>query len=1199
MEVVGLPCLGGWNTNLSVLHVAPSNPDYIYAGTGGSLKYTTDGGGTWNNITLPITQTNTYLAIDENDPLKIYATFSGYSSGNKVFYSTNAGSSWTNLSGSLPNVPVNTIVYQRNKQNRIYVGTDIGVFWRDDNTTSWQDFNGNLPDVTITELEIHYNTSRLRASTYGRGLWDTEIDPSDEVYTPQQLIPGNNFAGVSLGSKIIWNKAPGATAYTLQVSSNSNMSNPIYNSDQLSDTTFVMHDSLFDYNTQYYWRVNSKKGSETSTWSPIWNFKIQLDIAAPDLVLPQNNATNIKLVDSLKWSSVDGVTSYIIQISKNESFSNIVDTDTVNTTFSLISRQPVELGTIYYWRVVGLISGNLGHGLRCINLLPEVQIIYTAFQQQQIVMNLLEGLYLTPWIKVLFVIHIATTTDLSTTVIKGSSYNISVTNPQPYSGDLCGVWFDWNHDGDFTDAGEFYQLTTSNYVNFSTSVPIPQTATKGSTIMRVRLLWNETLTPCETAAWGEVEDYSVYLNAISLATPTLTSPANQTNNVSINTTLNWNTVNNATSYTVVLSKTDDFSNVVLNQETVSNTLNLIGLDYFTNYYWRVKANTSDTSSNWSSTFRFKTLEQTIVLIEPANNASNVKKSSKFLWNKLFTANKYQLQVSKISDFSSLYASLITQDTTYNVAIYNSTKYFWKIRGIYGNDTTSWSSVNNFTTKDSLVIPNLTNPSNGSEISEIPFNFEWVNVNYASNYRIQISTTSNFNSVIYDNWQVSNQLSSSTPQLNFNTIYYWRVLAADFADTTNWSAIYNFKIIQKLATLSTSSITSITHNSAQSGGNITDDGGAEVTARGVCWATTQNPTTSNNKTTNGTGLGSYNSNISGLLPSTTYYVRAYATNSIGTAYGEQISFTTEATVPTVITSNISSVTSNSALTGGFVSNTGGASVTSRGVCWSTSQNPTINDSKTTNGSGTGTYSSSLTGLSANTTYYIRAYATNSAGTGYGEEKSFTTSADIPELSTESITSITHNSAQSGGNITDDGGASVTARGVCWATSQNPTTSNSKTNDGNGIGFFNSSITSLQPNTTYYVRAYATNSIGTAYGEQRSFTTEATVPTVITSNISNITANSGLTGGFVSNTGGASVTSRGVCWSTSQNPTINDSKTTNGSGTGTYSSSLTGLSANTTYYIRAYATNSAGTGYGEEKTFTTSADLPELTTSVLLQ
>jgi len=172
----------------------------------------------------------------------------------------------------------------------------------------------------------------------------------------------------------------------------------------------------------------------------------------------------------------------------------------------------------------------------------------------------------------------------------------------------------------------------------------------------------------------------------------------------------------------------------------------------------------------------------------------------------------------------------------------------------------------------------------------------------------------------------------------------------------------------------------------------------------------------------------------------------------------------------------------------VTSDGNAAVTARGVCWSTSENPTTSNSKTTDGTGLGTYTSNISDLSPNTTYYVRAYATNSVGTAYGKQRTFTTNAIIPpSVKTGDVTNISTTTADCSGNVTSDGNAAVTARGVCWSTSENPTTSNSKTTDGTGLGTYTSNISDLSPNTTYYVRAYATNSVGTAYGEQKLFRT----------------------------------------------------------------------------------------------------------------
>jgi hypothetical protein len=292
---------------------------------------------------------------------------------------------------------------------------------------------------------------------------------------------------------------------------------------------------------------------------------------------------------------------------------------------------------------------------------------------------------------------------------------------------------------------------------------------------------------------------------------------------------------------------------------------------------------------------------------------------------------------------------------------------------------------------------------------------------------------------------------------------------------------------------------------------------------------------------------------------------------------------EVTVPVLSTTTASSITSTTATSGGIVSSNGGAVVTARGVCWSTNSNPTIIDNKSSDGTGSGTFSSFLIGLTANTTYYVRAYATNSIGTAYGNQISFRTAVNSPTIITTAATSITSTTANSGGNITSDGGGAISQRGVCWGTTSNPTTANNKTSNGSGTGIFTSSLTSLSAGVTYFVRAYAINNSGTYYGNELTFRTSVTIPSVTTTIASSVTANSATCGGNVTSNGGATVTARGVCWSTNTNPTTANNKSSDGTGSGTFSSSITGLSANKTYYVRAYATNSAGTAYGNQITF----------------
>ncbi len=289
---------------------------------------------------------------------------------------------------------------------------------------------------------------------------------------------------------------------------------------------------------------------------------------------------------------------------------------------------------------------------------------------------------------------------------------------------------------------------------------------------------------------------------------------------------------------------------------------------------------------------------------------------------------------------------------------------------------------------------------------------------------------------------------------------------------------------------------------------------------------------------------------------------------------------------LITGSVSSVTYTSCSIQGTIIDVGGSHISQHGFCWSDVSDPTIGDFNNMLGpiNSAGNYSGNLNGLSANTTYFIRAYVQNNEGIFYGDQKSFETLAyELSTVLTSSVNDVTHNSAQSGGNVTDDGSAEVTARGVCWNTSTNPTTANTTTFDGTGTGSFTSNITGLTPGTPYFVRAYSTNSAGTAYGNERNFTTETGIPILTTSVVSAITSTSAICGGDISSEGAAPVTARGVCWSTSNDPTIANSSTTDGTGTGVFISNLTGLLTNTVYFVRAYATNSVGTAYGNEVSF----------------
>ncbi|NOU18646.1 MAG: hypothetical protein HOO91_13905 [Bacteroidales bacterium] len=194
---------------------------------------------------------------------------------------------------------------------------------------------------------------------------------------------------------------------------------------------------------------------------------------------------------------------------------------------------------------------------------------------------------------------------------------------------------------------------------------------------------------------------------------------------------------------------------------------------------------------------------------------------------------------------------------------------------------------------------------------------------------------------------------------------------------------------KLPVLTTSIVSNIKQTTAICGGIISSDGGAQITSCGVCWSTSTNPTITCSKTSDSNENRKFISSIIGLVPGVTYYVRAYAINIVGTAYGNEISFSTN---PTLFTLKASSVTKTSAICGGKITSNEGKTIISRGVCWSTFCNPTINDDHTIDGSGAGLFTSTLTMLKKSTTYYIRAYAVYVDTINYGNEISIATFSD---------------------------------------------------------------------------------------------------------------------------------------------------------------------------------------------------------------
>jgi phosphodiesterase/alkaline phosphatase D-like protein len=330
-------------------------------------------------------------------------------------------------------------------------------------------------------------------------------------------------------------------------------------------------------------------------------------------------------------------------------------------------------------------------------------------------------------------------------------------------------------------------------------------------------------------------------------------------------------------------------------------------------------------------------------------------------------------------------------------------------------------------------------------------------------------------------------------LTANTTYHYRVVGQNGSGVSNGSDM-TFTTGTNTPTATTNAATGISLSAATLNGAVNANGTSTTvtfefgtsTAYGKTYTAVQSPVT-------GTTDTAVNSAISGLIGSTTYHYRVVAQNAYGTTYGTDMTFTTAGSAPITTTGAASTVGATTATLNGTVNaNNDSTTVTFEyGTTIAYGSTATAAQSPVTGGTNT-PVTGDITGLSPTSLYHYRVVAQNAFGTTYGTDMTFTTSTvSIPIVSTKAISHITVSTADSGGTVTDAGLGTVTARGVCWSTSPNPTITDDLTSDGNGLGSFTSSITGLMPETLYYIRAYATNSAGTGYGPQRSFTTDTQV------------------------------------------------------------------------------------------------------------
>ncbi|MGF7137872.1 FISUMP domain-containing protein [Roseimarinus sediminis] len=451
------------------------------------------------------------------------------------------------------------------------------------------------------------------------------------------------------------------------------------------------------------------------------------------------------------------------------------------------------------------------------------------------------------------------------------------------------------------------------------------------------------------------------------------------------------------------------------------------------------------------------------------------------------------------------------------------------------------------------------------------------------------------SIDSDSTTFSTLLENLTP----NTSYYFVAYATNSIGT-GYSQVLQFttqplpKSIPVLALPDTSGLTPY---KVIVQAEITTNGNDSITECGFCFSTSEiNPESFENCISIDSDSTTFSTLLENLTPNTSYYLVAYAVNSIGTGYSQVLQFTTQPlpkSIPVLALPDTSGLTPYKVIVQAEITTNGNDSITEHGFCWSTSEiNPESFESCISIDSDSTTFSTLLENLTPNTSYYLVAYAVNNIGTGYSQVLQFTTQPlpkSIPELALRDTSGLTPYKVIVQAEITTNGNDSITERGFCFSTSEiSPESFENCISIDSDSTTFSTLLEQLTPNTSYYVVAYASNSVGTGYSEVQSFSTP-TVPVTLaqikTLPATSITHNQAVLNGVLISDGNASPIT-GFRWSSEQTlPQKHEDFAVAKMVNDTIRFTVKGLEKNTKYYFLAFASNLKGSNHGEILEFTT--------------